>query len=57
MILELVGVYASHRFGADAGAVPAPTPEGYSNTHELGTLLYDPGAPLDGYRTTTAAYR
>ncbi|GMU68584.1 MAG: NADH-quinone oxidoreductase subunit J [Steroidobacteraceae bacterium] len=40
VILELVGVYASHRFGADAGAVPAPTPEGYSNTHELGTLLY-----------------
>jgi len=24
---------------------------------ELGTLIYDPGAPLDGYRTTTAACR
>jgi hypothetical protein len=24
---------------------------------ELGTLIYDPGAPLDGFRTTTAACR
>ena len=40
VILELAGVIAARRFGADTGAVPVPMPADYSNTHELGTVLY-----------------
>ncbi|NLZ40866.1 MAG: NADH-quinone oxidoreductase subunit J, partial [Comamonadaceae bacterium] len=40
VILELAGVVAARRFGADTAASPVPMPADYSNTHELGTVLY-----------------
>ena len=40
VIVELVSVFAARRFGADTGATPVPSPAGYSNTHELGAVLY-----------------
>ena len=40
MIIEIVGVVAAVAFGLDIGAGVAPLPAGYSNTRDLGTLLY-----------------
>ncbi|MGD9597876.1 MAG: NADH-quinone oxidoreductase subunit J [Steroidobacteraceae bacterium] len=40
VILELVGVLAARRLGVDETQGPAPLPAEYSNTHELGTVLY-----------------
>lgn len=41
MAIELLMViWSKGRFGAEAFPVPAPNPEGYSNTRALGELLY-----------------
>ena len=41
MAIELLMVVWSRgRFGAEMFPIPAPNPEGYSNTRELGQLLY-----------------
>ena len=40
VIIEIVGVVAAVGFGLDVGAGVAPLPAGYSNTRDLGTLLY-----------------
>ena len=40
VIVELVGVLAARRLGVDATRAPEPQPADYSNTHELGTVLY-----------------
>ena len=41
MAIELLMVvWAKGRFGADAFPIPQPNPVGYSNTRELGELLY-----------------
>ncbi len=40
VIIEIVGVVAAVGFGLDIGAGVAPLPAGYSNTRDLGTLLY-----------------
>jgi NADH-quinone oxidoreductase subunit J len=40
VILELVGVLAARKLGVDASQAPEPLPADYSNTHELGTVLY-----------------
>lgn len=40
VILELVGVIAARRVGVDATQAPAPLPADYTNTHELGAVLY-----------------
>lgn len=36
----LMVIWSKGRFGVDAFPVPAPNPEGYSNTRALGELLY-----------------
>ena len=40
VIIEIVGVVAAVGFGLDVGAGVTPLPAGYSNTRDLGTLLY-----------------
>ena len=40
MVMEMAIVLGSKRFGIDVVGTPAPKPEGYSNTKELGRLLY-----------------
>ena len=40
MLAETVAVVGAKRFGVEQFPVPAPHPEGYSNTRELGGLLY-----------------
>jgi NADH-quinone oxidoreductase subunit J len=40
VIIEIVGVVTAVGFGLDVGAGVAPVPAGYSNTRDLGTLLY-----------------
>jgi NADH-quinone oxidoreductase subunit J len=40
VIIEIVGVVAAVGFGLDVGASVTPLPAGYSNTRDLGTLLY-----------------
>ncbi len=40
IVLEIVGVVISHAFGVDVGRGPLPEPPGYSNTTELGRVLY-----------------
>jgi NADH-quinone oxidoreductase subunit J len=40
VIIEIVGVVAAVGFGLDVGAGVTPLPPEYSNTRDLGTLLY-----------------
>jgi NADH-quinone oxidoreductase subunit J len=40
VIVEIVGVVTAKTMGIDVTKGPAPQPEGYSNTTELGTVLY-----------------
>jgi NADH-quinone oxidoreductase subunit J len=40
VIIEIVGVVAAVGFGLDVGAGVTPLPAGYSNTRDLGTVLY-----------------
>jgi len=40
VIIEIVGVVAAVGFGLDVGASVTPLPPEYSNTRDLGTLLY-----------------
>ena len=40
IILEIVGVVAARSFGLDVARGPAPQPASYSNTAELGGVLY-----------------
>jgi NADH-quinone oxidoreductase subunit J len=40
VVLEIAGVVATHRLGLDVTRAPTPLPAGYSNTSELGALLY-----------------
>jgi NADH-quinone oxidoreductase subunit J len=40
VIFEIVGVVAARTFGIDVTRGPAPTPADYSNTTELGRVLY-----------------
>jgi NADH-quinone oxidoreductase subunit J len=40
VIVEIVGVVASRRFGLDVSAGMTPVPPDYSNTRDLGTVLY-----------------
>lgn len=40
MVIEMAIVLGSKRFGIDVMAAPAAKPAGYSNTKELGRLLY-----------------
>jgi len=38
--IEMIAVLGASHFGLDIVAAPIPHPEGYSNTKELGRLLY-----------------
>src|SRR5215469_3003323 len=40
LIFEIVGVVFTRRLGLDVFKAPAPLPADYSNTQELGALLY-----------------
>jgi NADH-quinone oxidoreductase subunit J len=40
IVFEVAGVVLTHRLGVDATRGMAALPAGYSNTRELGTLLY-----------------
>lgn len=40
VIIELVGVLAARKLGVDATRAPEPLAADYSNTHELGAVLY-----------------
>jgi NADH-quinone oxidoreductase subunit J len=40
VVIEVAGVILGHRLGLDATRGMAPLPAGYSNTRELGTVLY-----------------
>ena len=40
LVLEMVFILAQHYFGLEGAPPPHPLPEGYSNTKELGRLLY-----------------
>jgi NADH-quinone oxidoreductase subunit J len=40
VIVEIVGVVTARTLGLDVTKGAAPLPEGYSNTHELGSVLY-----------------
>jgi NADH-quinone oxidoreductase subunit J len=40
MLVETLAVVGAKRFGMDQFPVPAPHAQGYSNTRELGSLLY-----------------
>jgi len=40
VVVEVAGVILGHRLGLDATRGMAPLPAGYSNTRELGALLY-----------------
>lgn len=40
IVLEIVGVVVSHAFGVDVGRGPLPQAASYSNTAELGRVLY-----------------
>ncbi len=40
IIFEIIGVVVSHAFGVDVARGPVPQPASYSNTAELGRVLY-----------------
>ena len=40
VILEIVGVVTARKMGVDVNMGPSPMPIGYSNTRELGSILY-----------------
>ncbi len=40
MLIEMVAVLGAKNFGFEKFAAPVPHPEGYSNTKELGEMLY-----------------
>jgi NADH-quinone oxidoreductase subunit J len=40
LVVEIAGVVLTRKLGVDVTRVPTPVPADYSNTRELGTLLY-----------------